>query len=81
MVSNTRKPRKVRFEGGQDRAHRFVFYVLDEQMPYEEKVIRHLCHNPLCMNPVHLTTGERGDNNHDEDLRGAYSVDFDWLGA
>ena len=80
-VTGTRSPRKVRFEGGQDRAYRFVFYVLNQQVPYEEEVIRHLCHNPLCINPEHLTTGERGDNRHDDQLREAYGVDYDWLPA
>ena len=33
------------------------------------------------MNPDHLTTGEQGDNNHDDNLQAAYGVDFNWLGA
>ena len=80
-VTDTRQPRKVRFEGGQDRAYRFLFYVLNQQVPYEEEVVRHLCHNCRCLNPEHLTIGERGDNRHDDRLREAYGVDFDWLTA
>ena len=80
-VTETRQPRKVRFRGGQDRAYRFVFYVLNGRVPYEEEVVRHLCHNRLCINPNHLTTGERGDNRHDDLLRNAYGIDYDWLAA
>lgn len=79
MVSDTKAPRKVRFEGGQDRAYRFVYYVLNQEVPYEEEVVRHRCHNRLCMNPKHLETGERADNREDDRLRDAYGVDFDWL--
>jgi hypothetical protein len=79
IVSNTQRPRKVRFRGGQDRAYRFVYYVLNERVPYEEELIRHKCHNPCCINPEHLTPGERADNLDDDRLREAYGVDFDWL--
>jgi hypothetical protein len=79
LVTNTAQPRKLRFAGGQDRAYRFVFYVLSGRVPYAEEVVRHLCHNRHCINPAHLAPGERADNLEDDRRRDAYGVDFDWL--
>ena len=79
QVTNTKGPRKVRYRGGQDRAYRFVYYVLNKRVPYEEEVIRHACHNPLCINPDHLRPGRRGDNLEDDRMRHAYGIDYDWL--
>jgi excisionase family DNA binding protein len=44
-----------------------------------EDVIRHRCHNPLCINPEHLEIGSRADNKHDDWEFAAYGVDFDLL--
>lgn len=79
IVSDTEHPRKVRYRGNQDRAYRFIFYVLNEKVPNDDEVVRHLCHNKCCMNPNHLALGERSDNRDDDRLREAYGVDFDWL--
>ena len=79
LVTNTKQPRKTRFRGQQDRAYRFVYYIVNCRAPYEEEVVRHLCHNRLCINPAHLTTGERGDNRHDDRLQEAYGIDYNWL--
>ena len=48
-------------------------------MPNEEEVIRHACHNPVCINPDHLQQGRRGDNLEDDRMKNAYGLDFDWL--
>lgn len=34
-------------------------------------VIRHLCHNRACCNPLHLLVGSRADNQWDEHMRKA----------
>jgi hypothetical protein len=44
--------------------HRFSYYMLVGPVPRGE-VIRHLCHNKLCCNPKHLTTGSHSENQKD----------------
>lgn len=42
------------------RAHRMSFYIHNGYMP--EGDVIHLCHNPTCSNPAHLTEGSRSEN-------------------
>ncbi len=44
-------------------AHRFsaLIHGLDMSKP----VVRHICNNPSCVNPAHLTTGTHQDNTND----------------
>ncbi|WP_083445193.1 hypothetical protein [Ruegeria sp. 6PALISEP08] len=41
--------------------------------------IRHRCHNRRCINPRHLTIGDRRDNLQDERDRQANGVDWGLL--
>ena len=50
-----------RLEGKTVRAHR-VAYQLSVEALEEDKVILHLCDNPICCNPVHLYQGTQADN-------------------
>jgi hypothetical protein len=34
------------------------------------KVVRHMCDNPACVNPLHLEIGTQADNMNDMKLRG-----------
>ncbi len=43
------------------------------------QVIRHRCHNRLCINPAHLEIGSRADNKRDDWDYEANGVDFDLL--
>lgn len=43
------------------RAHRYVYELLKEKIP-EGQVLRHICHNPPCINPDHLKPGNQHDN-------------------
>ena len=79
IVTNTAKPRKVRFHGRQVAAYRFVYCVLNRLVASYDDVIRHRCHNRLCINPEHLTIGNRADNKHDDWEFQANGVDFDLL--
>ena len=44
-----------------------------------EDVVRHRCHNGLCINPDHLEAGSRADNKRDDWEFAAYGVDFAML--
>ena len=69
-------PRKVRFDGVQMPAYRFVFCVdHGVALPWHQ-VVRHRCHNRLCINPAHLQQGDRRDNKHDDWTRAAYGLDL-----
>ncbi|KZY52828.1 hypothetical protein A3734_17935 [Sulfitobacter sp. HI0054] len=76
MVTATAQPRKVRFQGGQDRAYRFVYCVRNRLAANRDQVVRHRCHNRRCINPDHLTIGDRRDNLYDEFDRRANGVDW-----
>ncbi|MDF3420095.1 hypothetical protein HKX23_17025 [Sulfitobacter sp. KE29] len=41
-----------------------------------DQVVRHRCHNRRCINPEHLTIGDRRDNLYDELDRRANGVDW-----
>ncbi|WP_417810047.1 hypothetical protein [Thioclava sp.] len=79
IVTPTKSRRKVRFRGHQTTAYRFIYCVLTRTPASFEDVIRHRCHNPLCINPEHLEIGSRADNKHDDWEFAAYGVDFNLL--
>ena len=75
-VTATAEPHKVRFKSGQDRAYRFVYCIRNELATNRHQVVRHLCHNRRCLNPDHLTIGDRRDNLNDDRERRANGVDW-----
>lgn len=79
LVSDTVTPRKVRFRGHQYEVYRFVYCVLNEVIASRRDVVRHRCHNRLCVNPEHLILGTQADNKHDDWDYAAYGVDPDFL--
>ena len=44
-----------------------------------DRVVRHRCHNRLCVNPRHLEIGSQADNKRDDWEHWAYGVDWDYL--
>ena len=66
VVSDTQVPRKAKFRGRQVDAYRLVYCVLNRAVVSEDVVVRHRCHNRLCMNPDHLIEGTRADNKRDD---------------
>lgn len=44
-----------------------------------DRVVRHRCHNRLCINPEHLALGTQADNKRDDWENWAGGVDFDLL--
>lgn len=79
IVTDTEAVRKVRFNGSQYPAYRFIYCALNEVVPSYDQVIRHRCHNRRCINPNHLTIGTRADNKLDDYEYLANGVDFDYL--
>jgi hypothetical protein len=51
------------------KVHRLV-YELTHDINITGKVIRHICDNPLCINPDHLLLGTPKENVEDRKLRG-----------
>lgn len=57
-------------EGKAVKAHRWIYEaVMGIKIP-DGLVVRHICDNPPCVNPEHLTIGTVTDNNRDRDRRG-----------
>ena len=54
-------------EGKVKRAHRVSYELYVGPIP-EGLVIRHLCHNPACVNPEHLLPGTQQENVNDTKL-------------
>lgn len=63
---------RFRFNNGQKSAHRFAYEFMNGPAP-EGMVIRHLCHNRLCVNPRHLAIGTSKDNAQDAIEAGRFS--------
>lgn len=55
--------------GGVVRAHRFAWALTNGSIPHGLCVL-HRCDRPLCVNPSHLFTGTRADNNADMVAKG-----------
>ena len=69
-------PRKIRFNGRQVAAYRFVYCVLTGSVLTEDQVVRHRCHNRRCVNPKHLIEGTRADNKRDDYDHWANGTDY-----
>ena len=78
-VTDTVKPQKVRFNGHQWEAYRFIYCVLNEEIASRDRVVRHRCHNRSCINPEHLEIGSQQDNKRDDWEHWAYGSDTDYL--
>jgi len=55
----------VRLNGRTQKAHRVAWEMATGQLLLPGAVVRHLCHNPACCNPAHLTLGTHADNVRD----------------
>lgn len=61
-----------RFDNKIQSAHR-VSYILHKGNIPDNMVIRHICDNPLCVNPDHLEIGTYQDNYDDRNKRGKFN--------
>lgn len=57
-------PRAVIGGNNNSKVHRVV-YDLSNSQPLEERIVRHICDNPKCINPDHLLAGTMTDNMKD----------------
>lgn len=51
----------LKIDGRYERAHRIALHLAGRQPP-SSFVVRHRCHNSLCVNPDHLVVGTHRDN-------------------
>ena len=79
MVTDTAGPRKIRFNGRQVAAYRFIYCVLNHSVLTEDEVVRHRCHNRRCVNPDHLVEGSRADNKRDDHDHWSNGTDYRFL--
>ncbi len=79
IVTDTTTVKKVRFNGQQFAAYRFIFCALNREVVGYDDVIRHRCHNRLCINPEHLQRGSRADNKHDDWDNSVNGIDYRYL--
>jgi hypothetical protein len=79
IVTDTATVKKVRFKGEQYAAYRFIFCTMNQEVASYHDVIRHRCHNRLCINPEHLQKGTRADNQRDDWDNWANGIDHRYL--
>jgi len=79
IVTDTATVKKVRFKGEQYAAYRFIFCTMNQEVASYNDVIRHRCHNRLCINPEHLQKGTRADNQRDDWDNWANGIDHRYL--
>ena len=58
---------------------RFIHCVLNREIASRDHVVRHRCHERLCVNPAHLELGTQADNKRDDWVYWAGGVDLDLL--
>lgn len=59
---------QIRVNGQKQKIHRLVHALVFPLA--EQTVVRHLCNNPACANPVHLRGGTQLDNARDRKMSG-----------
>ncbi|AIF72134.1 endonuclease [Bacillus phage Riley] len=53
--------------------HRYVYTIHNGDIP-QDRVIRHKCDNPSCINPSHLEVGTQQENLKDAESRGRAAI-------
>ena len=63
---------RVSWHGETVYTHRLALEFVGREPADGETVVRHLCHNPPCVNPAHLAWGTQQDNIDDRSERGVW---------
>lgn len=63
---NTNSPARVQYRDRRLYAYQLVYWAGKTLLPAHGDVVRHKCHNRLCINPNHLIHGTQRDNIDDE---------------
>jgi hypothetical protein len=61
----TARPKRVKMHGRQIYAYQLIYWAGNALLPAEGDVVRHMCHNRLCINPTHLVHGTQRENIQD----------------
>ena len=61
----------VKIDGVQRSAHRYMCELAHGTAPTNRHEAAHSCHNPACINPLHLRWATRVENEADKDERGS----------
>lgn len=56
--------------GRMELAHRVSWEIAHGEPPSPDRLVRHRCDNPPCVNPAHLELGDQHDNMRDMAVRG-----------
>lgn len=60
-----------KYQGKMWRATRWYYHHQMQKLP-DDLVVRHICDNPICVNPRHLTHGTKQQNAQDASERGRF---------
>ena len=58
----------------QTKSHRAAWEIANSRKIPNGLLVRHLCHNPPCCNPIHLAVGTHRDNKHDSVRAGRHAA-------
>ena len=65
------EPERVHWRGHRQKVYQLVAWGLQGALPTRRSVVRHLCHNRLCLHPEHLRIGTQAQNLFDQRQRRA----------
>lgn len=68
---NKQRYGQLKHQARYESAHRWAYRAWVGEIPWD-KLIRHSCDNPPCINPAHLLLGTIADNMQDAVERGSY---------
>ncbi|WP_416358956.1 HNH endonuclease [Antarctobacter sp.] len=65
------QPQRIFWRGRRQKVYQLVAWGISGELPMKRSVVRHKCHNRLCIHPAHLTIGTQAQNLLDQRFRRA----------